>query len=243
MNNVVHRNPVRAAMVLLFFIASPGRLHSQSNSNTWFRLTGVYHFSGRLSSSIELQHRRQQGALHANPLTNDLLYSLRTWVNFTTTPHVTINVSPVAFYQLYPIRRNVSHSKPIQHETRISAGLTLHFPLQQRWAMGARLLEEFRNFSGSGSAVRSRVRFDVDRAFAKKFKATAQLEFLYTNNLHGANFTFDHSRAGIAISCTDHHHNSLELGYLHIIRKMSAGDGILGEHCVTVAATLSFRQK
>ncbi len=240
MRSVLRVHAIRMGMVLLLLLGWYNRSVAQSNVNTWFRITGNYHVNNKVAAGLELQHRRQQDAAGGSPLESSLLSSLRSWVYVKLNNCVTINLSPIAFYKLYPVLHQVAHPKPGQNEIRISAGVSLRFPMQHRWGIGMRVLEEFRDFSVASSMLRSRLRLDADRGFGNGFRVGAQIEVLYGNNLSGSNFNFDHSRAGISIGHLGRRHTNVEFGYLHIVRKMPTGEGILGENCFTFSTAFSF---
>jgi len=147
---------------VICLLVCPTALSGQTRTNTWFRFTGRYRFSERLTTDLELQHRRQPDGRGGYPLRHAALYSIRPWAYYRISEGVRIDAAPLAYYILYPTLQYPA-SKPAAptYEYRSTVGISLRHRIMHRLWIADRTLWEYRNFSHGNDILRGRARLGL----------------------------------------------------------------------------------
>ncbi|MBX3252917.1 MAG: DUF2490 domain-containing protein [Chitinophagaceae bacterium] len=219
------------AVVVLLGLCTPVRLNAQAYRNTWFRVTGRYHFSEKMMADIEWQHRRQQGYNNENPFHTELLSSMRPWVYYSFNQHIRIDASPIAYYSLHSAIKNKEDAgkKPLS-EYRSTLGISFKQSLTKKLGIGGRIMAEYRNFSSTGDIVRGRARVDIHYDMGKQYKLVWQGEELLNITGTAPDHVFDHSRLSASVNKQFGRRYHVELGYIYISRLLPGDSFIRREH-------------
>lgn len=226
---------------VICLLVCPTALSGQTRTNTWFRFTGRYRFSERLTTDLELQHRRQPDGRGGYPLRHAALYSIRPWAYYRISEGVRIDAAPLAYYILYPTLQYPA-SKPATptYEYRSTVGISLRHRIMHRLWIADRTLWEYRNFSHGNDILRGRARLGLQYNLGGGAKVVAQEELLF--NLHGApaSHVFDHSRFSLSVQVPIGSRLHAETGYMHVNRLPLQQTELQKEHNMFLHITIDF---
>lgn len=217
---------------------------AQTNVNSWFRLTGHYRLTKRITGDFELQHRRQDDYSGNNPLRHNLLYSVRPWFYYSLHENVRIDVSPLAYYSLYSLtRESASIGKSPLGEYRNSLGINFKYPLASRLAVVSRSMVEYRNFTESASVLRFRQKLGLEYDLGSRYKMGIQHELLLNLvGTHSSHF-YDHQRLSVFTNKKLSKYYGVELGYLFISRLPPKDATLRKEHNLYLNVTIDLTSK
>ncbi|MGV3761393.1 DUF2490 domain-containing protein [Parapedobacter sp.] len=239
MNSVNYRWGFLLPVVCM--LVCPTTLSGQTRTNGWFRFTGRYRFSEKLTTDLEVQHRRQQDGTSGYPLRHAALYSIRPWVYYRINDGVRIDAAPLAYYVLYPaVTHRGEKSATPTTEYRNTVGISLRHRLLPRLWITDRTLWEYRNFSRGKDILRGRARLGLQYNLSTKTKVIAQEELLF--NLHGAptSHLFDHDRLSLSVQVPIGSRFYADMGYMHANRLPLLQTGLQKEHNIFLQLTIDF---
>lgn len=228
-------------VILPIMIAWPGFLFAQEHVNAWFRITSRYTLNDRITTDMEVQHRRQSSYNDHNPVSHPLMLSIRPWLYYRLNEDVQLAVSPLAWYRLFPIiEKPADVNGKYLTEYRSTIGISMKRKVNNNFTIGSRFMAEYRNFDRLPDILRVRARLGADYRFDRRYKLTIQEELLA--NLHGtpADHLFDHNRLGASITRQYSSDAWMELGYLYVNRLTPKNTELITEHNIFLHMGMNF---
>jgi len=206
---------------------------AQQRTNSWLRATATYRMNERTGLAVELQHRRQNSYDNRNPFSQNLLSSVRPWLQADINPQVRVSFSPLAYYRLNSIiRKKEDLQKNIQEEYRISAALLLQHPLNSRTALSWQTMLEYRMFRRAGRLLRLRLKPGIQYSLHPRWQVYYYEEMLLNVQGAGPLHGFDHNRIAGGVSYRVNARTTADLSYLYISRMPLSTTVLLREHVV-----------
>lgn len=219
-------------MLLVALAVLNNSVKAQHHFNAWLRGTVNYRYGKKISAEAEVQHRRQNGYEHTNPLEQTLMYSFRTRVHYRFSPNFKITASPFAVFNNYKIIQNRGDDsvKPIR-EYRFATAASTQLSISDKWHFINQTGAEYRIFPHPASDIlRLRSKFEWRRNISPTLTVAVYDEVLINATGVTRAHVFDHNRLSSYIMVAISKQWQLDAGYIMIHRLPQNIDQALDEH-------------
>ena len=175
-----------ATITLLSFLTFFTTSWSQTRYESWIRVNLNHVLSNRLSTGLELQHRRQSNYWNheKNILDESMQTMIRPWIYWKDSKKFTYLISPLSFHQYREIINKKGDTRDYL-ELRSTYGLQKNFTLNET-SLKNRVLFELRLTDIKSNQLFFQTRLRIQQAFLLPiFKIKKQITFFYncTNEL------------------------------------------------------------
>ncbi len=173
---------------------------AQFHQNLWLKLALKIPLNKKLSIETEFLHRTQSGLKNKNPLSNNLLYAVRPWIQYQQSKNIIFSVSPFAYFRNYGILlSDIDAIKNYVPEYRFAIATEVQNELLLHCYLNLKSGIEYRHFENmTPEIIRFRNKFGIKYDFNKKWNINLYDEiFLNFKGVDKSHF-YDHNRIGIA---------------------------------------------
>ncbi len=214
-------------------------VNAQTKSNLWTRLTLQTKLTDKWEAALELQHRRQQPD-NEHLFSRPLMYSVRPWIHYKLNPHFSLSVSPLAWYRQYPVLLTEKDvSKASMQEWRGTLAGSYQTTVLPQINFQSRVAVEYRNFSTGQQVLRTRIRTGFQYTLPGEVSLNAYNELMLNPTGAAPGHFLDQDRQSISAMAPISQGVAMEVGYMHIYRKLPTYDPIIQEHNYFVQLNIS----
>ncbi|MNS98337.1 hypothetical protein D3C72_1327010 [compost metagenome] len=201
------------------FIGTPQRTAAQGHYNAWMRTTLSIPVRNKISTDVELQHRRQNNFGSSNMFDENLMYSFRTWIHYQYNQNMVFSLAPVAcLYSYKMITDQAGALAPPAREYRIAVAADIKRPLSPELSIANRNGLEYRMIQGTTAVLRARTRLGIKYSVNKRIKVSAYDELLLNVQGAGRQHLFDHNRMSAGAEYQFNQKLRMDIGYIYIVR-------------------------
>ena len=208
--------------IFLFLLNNVTFAQDVPHLNAWSRFSITQPIAETWRVEVEVQHRRQSDFTEQtkNVFDENLMSSMRVWVNYQHKNAINFSISPFAYYLHNSIIVNEADKQKQQNkEIRFSFAIDLKYELVKKLWFINRTCFEYRDFQNtSKDFMRMRDRLGLRYEFTEKWNFTFFNElFLNLNGVKPVN-SFDQNRMVFLLNYKPSSHIRIETGYIFITR-------------------------